>query len=777
MFSRPVYLKSLLLLVVTALLATGDVHGKQSIKSDDGGYAQLIDDLVSGIANIRLKKYKDVISRPDAYIHRLLEALKDENATTRRIAAEMIERIFTPCPNAHGADRTGIFGEWRRYDRVIWRDKVNWKRHDTLPSHLPLVIPAMVRALGDSSEEVRAYSAIALYKLAPFAEDALEDLKNACEDPSPVVSYWAKCAVEEIRGERWKALRLIAQKIGCKDHEREALSIDERDVLIERVKTARCWDWEDLQQKRLERENKYGRRSVMVPKNLLWPDFEDERWNAALELLRHEYPKLIEAAEGLNPDAAAEARDILDLLEDALDRRLWVLTRFADEDWEPCYYPAIKEMKKMGEVALHVVAYDFLRCPRMSLSDWTYPYLIELLAHMGKPALPIMARGLEHWYQEVNPVALAIQDLGPDALPAIPFILSAWRYEATHQHPRGHDPSWDGSAPNVKEPDCSLIIAYMGSEALPWLERALNDNLNLVHARAERNILALKRGKLHKGSMNHDPDAIESAGGEKRHPAPVYPKSSYPGFSFARDESFSCEDETHTMKIYQHHRTGLEFVLIPGGSFMMGSEESSIEKPVHSVSIEPFLLCRTECTQEAWDRIGGYDERRWKEARRPIESVSWHDCTAWCKNAGLRLPTEAEWEYACRANTSTRYCFGDSSTRLSYYANYARCGASKSIDSGLKRTNAWGLHDMYGNVWEWCQDEYYGNYKGAPTDGSAWEIGVYPCRVNRGGSCYMSAWFCRSTTRDWNSPDLRCRDLGFRPACSLTGMQIENSAE
>lgn len=237
------------------------------------------------------------------------------------------------------------------------------------------------------------------------------------------------------------------------------------------------------------------------------------------------------------------------------------------------------------------------------------------------------------------------------------------------------------------------------------------------------------------------------------------------GFTCLGNETFRCGKVAHTMPVYVHSLTGLEFVLVPGGAFTMGSACSERgrgddESRRPSVAVEPFLLCRTECTREAWLKLrtGGADYAI--ERDLPVKGVSWDDCSMWCRAAGLRLPTEREWEYACRGGTSTRYCFGDSDDGLPEYAWCRRNSSGRTHPVGRLKANAFGLFDMHGNVWEFCQDVL------DPGQDRTAEGGLY--RAKRGG-CYMSTKdpYLRSANRSRSIQDCCYEYLGFRPACSL----------
>jgi formylglycine-generating enzyme required for sulfatase activity len=216
---------------------------------------------------------------------------------------------------------------------------------------------------------------------------------------------------------------------------------------------------------------------------------------------------------------------------------------------------------------------------------------------------------------------------------------------------------------------------------------------------------------------------------------------------------------------------GMKFTLIPAGEFFMGSEESGDEKPVRKVKItSAFYLGTYPVTQREWKAVmGGDNPSEFKSDDLPVETVSWNDVQEFIKKLNekegtdkYRLPSEAEWEYACRAGTTTRYSFGDDGSKLGDYAWYSDNSGGETHPVGQKKPNPYGLHDMHGNVWEWVQDTWHESYDGAPTDGSAWESGDSAHRVIRGGSWRYRARYCRSAYRDHDDPLNRDFDLGFR---------------
>ena len=232
----------------------------------------------------------------------------------------------------------------------------------------------------------------------------------------------------------------------------------------------------------------------------------------------------------------------------------------------------------------------------------------------------------------------------------------------------------------------------------------------------------------------------------------------------------------------------LAMVVLPAGRFRMGclsdDECFSDEKPVREVAIASFALSKHEVTFAQWDACvsggGGCGHRPedegWGRAARPVVNVSWEDTQSYVswlsRETGetYRLPTEAEWEYAARAGTTTKYSWGNEIGVNR--ANCDGCGSqwdnSRTAPVGSFAANPWGLYDMHGNVWERVQDCWNGNYAGAPVDGSAWLSGDCSERVVRGGSWYYYPWFLRAAYRYGSSPGFRNNLSGFRVARTLT---------
>ena len=275
----------------------------------------------------------------------------------------------------------------------------------------------------------------------------------------------------------------------------------------------------------------------------------------------------------------------------------------------------------------------------------------------------------------------------------------------------------------------------------------------------------------------------------------------------------------------------LTLLWIPPGRFWMGSPETEPERrdsegPQHLVQLQGFFMSQTPITQAQWREVAGWEEgpgEQWgremkldpsrfqsKEGQendevhllqgesntdqRPVEQVSWKDAMEFCHRLSKRtgrtytLPSEAQWEYACRAGTTTPFHFGDmiSPELANYDGNYAYADGPKGIyrkqttPVGLFPANAWGLQDMHGNVWEWCLDEWHESYEGAPSDGQAW-VDVaegekskesVKTKLLRGGSWFSNPGGCRSAYRDHVQPDDALNFVGFRVVCLPQGPSL-----
>jgi uncharacterized protein (TIGR03067 family) len=229
----------------------------------------------------------------------------------------------------------------------------------------------------------------------------------------------------------------------------------------------------------------------------------------------------------------------------------------------------------------------------------------------------------------------------------------------------------------------------------------------------------------------------------------------------------------------------LEMALIPAGEFLMGTAGDAVvqEKPQHRVRItRPFYLGKCLVTQQQWQAVMGDNPSRFKSPENPVEMTSWTDCQKFLDKLSAKfgpgqgkfqLPTEAQWEYACRAGGTTQYYFGDDEWQLHYYAWYIRNSGFRSHPVGAKAPNAWGLYDMTGNVWEWCQDWYSESYyANSPVDDPPGPA-TGAKRVGRGGSWLYPAAGCRSAFRTEFEPATRHNDLGFRVARAVTVETLE----
>lgn len=269
--------------------------------------------------------------------------------------------------------------------------------------------------------------------------------------------------------------------------------------------------------------------------------------------------------------------------------------------------------------------------------------------------------------------------------------------------------------------------------------------------------------------------------------------------------------------------SSINMLAIPDGKFMMGSPSNeqgySDEMPQHEVSLKSFCLSQTPITQAQWRTVAGWEARegeRWglelnpnpslfqcqegkgeaqllegeaSTDQRPVERVSWHDAMEFCSRLSQRtgrtftLPSESQWEYACRAGTTTPFHSGETIT--SELANYDASSTygngpkgvyrKQTTPVGLFPANDWGLQDMHGNVWEWCLDHWHTNYVGAPEDGSAWlneNAGEREPRLLRGGSWFSVPRFCRSACRLSSPPGDRFDIVGFRVCCLPPGSLV-----
>jgi formylglycine-generating enzyme required for sulfatase activity len=263
--------------------------------------------------------------------------------------------------------------------------------------------------------------------------------------------------------------------------------------------------------------------------------------------------------------------------------------------------------------------------------------------------------------------------------------------------------------------------------------------------------------------------------------------------SFIKYDSYRMEEIAHNN--LESIPVEIPMVDIPSGTYLMGSKDGIDEEPIHSVKIKAFRMSATEISEElyyGW-RGAGYHQvtvfksSRYRDPRMapqtiPMVNISWYDAVKFCNKqskkeglqpcyndstwecdfsgSGYRLPTEAEWEYACRAKSTTMFSLGNDERVLGKTAWYSLNSDKRIHSVGQKKPNAWGLYDMHGNVWEWCND-WYGPYSGdETTDPSGVPNG--PGRVLRSGACNHPAFDCRASARTFGNPKYGGMFIGFR---------------
>ena len=252
---------------------------------------------------------------------------------------------------------------------------------------------------------------------------------------------------------------------------------------------------------------------------------------------------------------------------------------------------------------------------------------------------------------------------------------------------------------------------------------------------------------------------------------------------------FSCrkdkvERESRAPKVVTT-RSGVRMVLLPGGWFTMGSGyRDEIDEPPHKVCVGPFYIDQYEVTQAEYEKVMKTNPSRWKHPKHPVDQIRWYDAVRYCNARsrlegltpaydlktgkcdfgadGYRLPTEAEWEYAARAGTATPYFFGDSAANLKRYAWFKDSCDQNPQPVGAKLPNGWGLHDLYGNVWEWCHDFYQEDYYKHSPQNDPRGPRTGKTRVLRGGCWNSRPGYCRSSYREHEDPAFT--DVCFRRA-------------
>jgi formylglycine-generating enzyme required for sulfatase activity len=436
-------------------------------------------------------------------------------------------------------------------------------------------------------------------------------------------------------------------------------------------------------------------------------------------------------------------------------------TRAPADELAPHIQPVLKAVSWTGDNAA-----DFLKTIRdesglltgWDLENYGFMHLgfqeylaareIRTRAFENPDALTELAtRFGESWWQEVILLMLALED------PSLftPFMREVVKRPVFIDHPEMVNACLDDAAEISGKPFVELLEVPAGDDKKLW----------------DRQLLALRI------AARLDQDEVDTLKSKlKHHP-----------FSEIR-KWFADEAVQREQDIIISDPGGYELVRISGGPFMMGSPEHEKgryddESPLHKVNVPDFYIGRYPVTNRQYglflkENPGVSEPKFWADRKfnrpsQPVVGVAWDDVRRYAEWAGLRMPTEAEWEYACRAGTTTRFynCDEDSDLdRIGWYANNSK-GQTHPV--GEKEPNGFGLYDMHGNVWEWTEDDWHGGYKDAPSDGTAWvDSPRGDGRVFRGGSWFYGARNCRSASRDVWEPVIRSYGVGFRLSRSIT---------
>jgi len=334
------------------------------------------------------------------------------------------------------------------------------------------------------------------------------------------------------------------------------------------------------------------------------------------------------------------------------------------------------------------------------------------------------------------------------------------------------------------------------AEVERWKAEAQKSRADAERTRAEMERLAREKREWQQQATLKTPQPIaQSEASEAKGPALIQIPTTL-GWVVREGNQWQKKEKPITVSGYHEklaENIAITMIQIPAGEFQMGSPEKeagrqSCEGLQHQMKLRSFFLGQTPVTQDQWQVVAGWPKQqlelkekpsRFRGANRPVEQVSWEEAVEFCLRLRVRtgreysLPSEAQWEYACRAGTTTAFSFGETLTpelanysgNISYASGPMGVYRRKTTEVGSFPANGWGLHDMHGNVREWCLDPWHGSYEGAPADGSAWMAGGGASRLLRGGSWYDRPAYCRSADRSFLHPDNRDFTLGFRVCC------------